>query len=139
MKKRYLFIFIILLLLVNFLPQIDRWYHFHKAAEAVGGFTMQFGITGVMLNQCTISCNGGCCSGGSLCSQLDTGRCSQSQEVSGGPAGGNGNAVILSTSMINGAGIKSGGQTITGCTSQTMCEGGVAAGEGGCMGSGCGG
>lgn len=138
MKRLVLILAVICITVLNFSPQIARWYHFHKAAQAVASFPSQFGLTSVTLMQCTISCNSACCTGGSLCSTLDTGRCPQTQEVSGSPAGGDGSMLLLSTSMISQAGIKSGGQVVAGCMSMTMCDSGVAAGEGGCAGSGCG-
>jgi hypothetical protein len=138
-KKAVIYIGVILLILAYFSPQIYQYYWVKKELNAVASFPTQLGLNNVMLTQCTISCNGGCCTGGALCSTLDSGRCTSYQEVKGSPAGGTGNMTLLSMMQISGAGVAMGNPMIAGCMTPNMCDSGVVAGLGGCIGAGCGG
>lgn len=109
-------------------------WRFSRAANAAGSMPYQIGLTNAIAMQCTISCNGGCCVGGALCSTLDSGRCTLYSTVSGSMAGGMGNMALFSQIAIGQAGLTSGGQLIAGGMSMTQMDQGVLASTGGCSG-----
>jgi len=108
-----------------------RW---QNAAEAAGGLPYQIGLTNAVLVPCVVSCNGGCCSGGTLCTVKAPGICTTYQTVSGSPAGGMGNMALFSNLAIAKAGLTQGGQLIAGGMTLTEMDQGVLASSGGCYG-----
>ncbi len=131
--KKYLIIIIVILIVaaVLFLPGVIRQ---RQIAEAVGGLPYQIGLTNTMITQCSVSCNGGCCTGGTLCSTKDSGSCSTYSDVSGMPSGGMGMNALFSNMAIAQSGLKAGGQLIAGGMTMTMMDNGVLASAGGCYG-----
>jgi hypothetical protein len=93
-----------------------------KKAIAVGGFPMQFGLTGVTITPCFWLVADGVCKGGPLCVLIDQARCNLSSDVRGAPAGGDGSAVILQKSTITKIGLSPGGQVIVGASTALMAQ-----------------
>lgn len=104
-----------------------------KKAIAEGGFPSQYGITGVTVTPCVVSCYPAenCCSGGTLCVQ-DVAPACLSSDVMGKAAGGDGNNVLMKKTMVSSIGLSSGGQLIAGGTDNMNLS--VAASEGGAVG-----
>jgi len=147
-KKKLIIISGILLIIVSsfFIPTAMEKYNWHKnkkiiEAYAQGSSMSLIGLTDVQLQQCTISCNGGCCTGGQFqgCMALTTNDCPLSQEISGTMTGGSMSFVLEDTIDITTAGIKNGGQMIGGFMSSFMpsSPNNCMAGEAGCVGSCC--
>lgn len=139
---KYIFAFTIISALISwsFVPDLVvryRFFHVNRAI-AVGVYPQQLGLTGVSLTNCTISCDGGCCTGGSLCSSLTVNDCPKTQEVSGGMSGGTGTMALFAIEDIGMAGVSNGGDLIAGMTVITQPKNNVClAGQGGCTGSCC--
>ena len=142
-KRKVWFIILIFLITASYflIPQISNYFKWKKAIEASGGFPYQIGLTNAIIIQCALSCNGACCSGGTLCYLKPVSNpsdpqdiCINNSDVSGTPAGGMGsNAVFLNTA-IGQAGLTSGGQLIAGGMGPTLMNNGVLASVGGCYG-----
>lgn len=133
-KKKKILIVLSALAICFILFIIADYYNRRQAVKAAGGFPTQLGLTGVTMFQCVVSCNGGCCVGGTLCPTKDPATCTNYQEVSGTPAGGTGNMALFSNTAISQAGLSQGGQLIAGCMSPPLCDNGVLASSGGCYG-----
>lgn len=138
MRKLFIFLIFIALVLVSgyyyFLPQV-RW---QKTAEAAGGYPYQIGLTDTTQMQCAVSCNGGCCTGGTLCTAKAPGLCATYSEISGTMAGGMGAMALFSLAQTSMAGYKPGDSIIAGGMTMTEMDNGVLAAPGGCSGCGLG-
>lgn len=108
-----------------------RW---SRAASAAGSMPYQIGLTNVVMVKCVVSCNGGCCVGGALCSTKDSATCTNYFDVSGSMAGGMGTMALFSIPAITQAGLTAGGQLIAGGMSMNFMDQGVLASTGGCSG-----
>ncbi|MCK4554611.1 hypothetical protein KAU19_06680 [Candidatus Parcubacteria bacterium] len=116
------------------IPQFVNYFKWKNSVEAAGSFPYQIGLTNVTMIQCTVSCNGGCCIGGTLCEIKDPAACAAYQEVNGTIAGGMGNNALFSTQAIAQSGLTNGGQLIAGGMSTVLMDNGVLASVGGCYG-----
>ena len=142
MKKVFLFSTLIVIAIVliviagyfYYLPKA-RWA---KAAEAAGGYAYQIGLTNTTQMQCTVSCDGACCTGGTLCSVKLPGVCATYSEISGSMSGGSGTMALFSLTQTSMAGYKSGDSIIAGGMTMTEMDNGVLATPGGCSGCGMG-
>ncbi len=138
MKKLFLTLLLIVIVLVSgyyfYLPKV-RW---QKAVQAAGGYAYQLGLTSTKQIFCTISCNGGCCTGGSLCTTKAAGICTTYSEISGTMSGGSGTMALFSTTQTSMSGYKPGDSIIAGGMSMTEMDQGVLATPGGCSGCGMG-
>jgi len=138
MRKLFLFLTLIAIILVSgyyyYLPKV-RW---QKGAQAAGGYAYQIGLTGTKQIFCTISCNGGCCTGGSLCTVKAAGICTTYSEISGTMSGGSGTMALFSMTQTSMAGYKPGDSIIAGGMTMTEMDSGVLATPGGCSGCGMG-
>lgn len=126
---------------LSFVPDLVNRYRFFKVkkAIAVSAYPVQIGLTGVTLINCQVSCYGGCCVGGALCSSLTVADCPKTAQASGAPAGGTGNMALFSLEDLSIAGVRNGGQLMAGMTSITLPKANVClAGEAGCVGTCCG-
>lgn len=117
-----------------FMPRVVDYFEWQKAVRAAGSLPYQIGLTNVTMIQCTVSCNGGCCMGGTLCTTKDSATCTTYSEITGTQAGGMGNQALFLNSAISQAGVSSGGQLIAGGMSPVLMDNGVLAGPGGCYG-----
>ena len=147
-KKRLIITSGILLIIVGsfFIPtalEKYRWYKNKKIikAYAQGSSLSLLGLSGVQLQQCTVSCQGGCCIGGAnqACAALLVSDCPLCQEISGTKSGGDMSFTLATTIDITTAGVKAGGQIIGGFLSAVMpnSPNNCFAGEAGCVGSCC--
>jgi len=138
MKKLFLFLIFIVIVLAGVyyycLPQV-RW---QKAVQAAGGYPYQIGLTNTKQMQCTVSCNGGCCTGGTLCTAKVPGVCATYSEISGSMSGGIGTMALFSLTQTSMAGYKSGDPIIAGGMTMTEMDNGVLAAPSGCAGCGLG-
>lgn len=138
MKKLFLFLTFIALVLVGgyyyYLPEV-RW---QKSAQAAGGYPYQIGLTSVIVIPCVTTGVPPICTGGTLCNTLDVARCTMYSDVSGSPSGGMGSMALFSNMAIAQAGLSSGGQLIAGGMTMTQMDQGVLASAGGCSGCGMG-
>jgi len=133
-KKKILIIVGMLLICCFVLVNIADYYNMKKTAKAADTFPYQIGLTGVTLIPCTVACDGGCCVGGTLCPTKDSATCTLYQEVSGTPAGGDGDKALFLKTAIAQSGLSQGGQLIAGGMSLTSMDNGVLASAGGCSG-----
>ncbi|MFH1773186.1 MAG: hypothetical protein ABH818_02440 [Patescibacteria group bacterium] len=143
MKKNFILILIfssvvfVLTFVVYFLPNSINSWRWQKAVEAAGGFPYQIGLTKVVIIPCVFTPPpvGPVCVGGlPLCGTLDPARCVLYSQVSGLPAGGNGNMALFLKTAIAKAGLTPGGQLIAGGMSPVLMDSGVLASAGGCSG-----
>lgn len=136
-KRKILFSvgFIALFILIYFFPKIENYLSGKMAAEAVGGFPYQIGLTSVQIVPCVVSCYPAesCCTGGTLCSSDIPPACLHST-VSGTMAGGSGNMALFLKTAIAQVGLTPGGQLIAGGMGPTLMDSGVLASAGGCSG-----
>ena len=138
MKKIILFLsFVLIVFLVGiyfvFWPKAR--FELARSAMAVSTCPIQPAFSDLKLTQCSISCEGGCCSGGTTCSAAAT-PCAYS-DVSGTPEGGYPGPVLLSTVQITAAGLANGGQMLACGNAPTEMNSGSVAGVGGCIGPSC--
>lgn len=138
MKKLFLFLTFIIIVLIGgyyyYLPEV-RW---HKAALSAGGYPYQIGLTNTTQMQCTVSCDGACCSGGTLCTVKLPGICATYSEISGKMSGGLGTMALFSLTQTSMAAYKPGDSIIAGGMTMTEMDNGVLAAPGGCAGCGLG-
>lgn len=138
MKKLFIILILIVAVLISgyyyFLPQA-RW---QKTAEAAGGYSYQIGLTNTTQMQCTVSCDGACCTGGTLCTVKAPGICATYSEISGSMSGGMGTMALFSLTQTSMAGYKPGDSIIAGGMTMTEMDNGVLATPGGCSGCGLG-
>jgi len=138
MRKASLFLIFIAIVLIGgyyyYLPQV-RW---QKAVQAVGGYPYQIGLTNTTQISCTVSCNGGCCMGGTLCTVKAPGICTTYSQISGMMSGGSGTMALFSLIQTSMAGYKPGDSIIAGGMTMTEMDNGVLATPGGCAGCGMG-
>lgn len=138
MKKLFIISILISAVLISgyyyYLPEV-RW---HKAAQSAGGYSYQIGLTNTTQMQCTVSCNGACCTGGTLCTVKAPGICATYSEISGTMAGGSGTMALFSLTQTSMAGYKPGDSIIAGGMTMTEMDNGVLATPGGCSGCGLG-
>ena len=138
MKKLYIFLVFIVIVLIGgyyyYLPQA----RIEKAAEAAGGYPYQIGLTNTTQMQCSVSCDGGCCTGGTLCTVKAPGICATYSEISGSMSGGMGTMALFSMLQTSMAGYKPGDSIIAGGMTMTEMDNGVLATPGGCAGCGLG-
>ncbi len=138
-------VFICLSFLIFFGVNLDKYANLQLGREAVaaGGFPYQIGLTNVRITKCQVTL--GVCVGvgvdagpaTALCNTKSPGVCESYRYVSGVPAGGMGTAALFLFPNLSFAGVSTGGQLIAGGMGPTMMDGGVVAGPGGCVGSGC--
>lgn len=137
-KKRKFSILVVAVLVVGFLfyggLQVNDYLEWQSTKDAVaaGGYPYQIGLTGVTVIPCTVSCNGSCCMGGSLCSVKDPATCTMYSYVQGTPAGGSGNQALFLKTALSQAGVSAGSQLIAGGMGPTMMDSGVLGGPTGC-------
>jgi hypothetical protein len=138
MRKILLILTFVVLVLVwgyyYYLPKV-RW---QKAVEAVGGYSYVIGLTNSWEIPCIVSCNGGCCQGGTLCTIKAPGVCAAYSEIDGTMAGGDGVMALFSDAQIMMAGYKPGDSIIAGGLTMSEMDNGVLAAPGGCAGCGLG-
>jgi len=138
MNKLFLFLIFIAIVLIGgyfyYLPEV-RW---QKSAQSAGGYPYQIGLTNTTQMQCTVSCNGGCCTGGTLCTAKAPGVCATYSEISGKMSGGLGTMALFSLTQTSMAGYKPGDPIIAGGMTMTEMDNGVLAAPGGCAGCGLG-
>jgi len=138
MRKLFIFLTFIAIVLVGgyyyYLPEV-RW---QKVAEAAGSYPYQIGLTNTMQMQCMVSCNGACCTGGTLCTVKAPGICATYSEISGTMSGGSGTMALFSLTQTSMAGYKPGDSIIAGGMTMTEMDNGVLATPGGCSGCGMG-
>jgi hypothetical protein len=138
MRKLFIFLTFIIVVLATgyyyYLPQV-RW---HKAVESAGGYPYQIGLTNTIQTPCVVSCNGGCCSGGTLCVAKVPGICATYSEISGSMSGGLGTMALFSQVQTSMAAYKPGDSIIAGGMTMTEMDNGVLAAPGGCAGCGLG-
>lgn len=146
-NKKSIFFAVISILIIGILagPPIFkelRWRHNVKSVKAFtsgGGGMYLIGLNNVTLTPCVVSCNGGCCTGGTACNVLTVNDCPLTQEVSGSMAGGQMSFALLYTTDLAQAGVTAGGSIIGGLTSALMpsSPNKCIAGYGGCVGVCC--
>lgn len=138
MRKIFLFLVFIIFVLISvyfyYLPKV-RWEY---ALQSAGGYSYQIGLTDTKQQQCTISCDGACCTGGTLCSVKAPGVCATYSEISGTMSGGKGSMALFSMTQTSMAGYKPGDSIIAGGMTMTEMDNGVLADPGGCSGCGLG-
>jgi hypothetical protein len=136
MRKLFLFLTFILIVLVSgyyyYLPKV-RW---EKAVQSASGYPYQIGLTKTIQIPCVIT--EGVCTGGELCTVKTPGVCATFSEISGTMAGGSGNMALFSNIQTSMAGYKPGDSIIAGVMTPTETENGVLASPGGCSGCGLG-
>ncbi|MEK7557940.1 MAG: hypothetical protein AAB530_01890 [Patescibacteria group bacterium] len=138
-KKKNILIFgiIVLILFFCFFPSIISSWRLQKAIEASASFPIQLGLTKAVIVPCVFTPPPAapvCVGGLPLCGLLDPARCVLYSQVSGLPAGGNGNMALFSNIAIAKAGLTPGGQLIAGGMSPVAMDNGVLASAGGCFG-----
>lgn len=138
MRKIFLFLTFIVIVLVGgyfyYLP-IVRW---QKAVQSAGGYPYQIGLMNTIQIQCVVSCYGGCCMGGMLCTVKAPGICATYSQISGSMSGGLGTMALFSLAQTSMAGYKPGDSIIAGGMTMTEMDNGVLATPGGCAGCGMG-
>jgi hypothetical protein len=134
MRKLLLFFAFISLVLVGgyyyYLP-IVRW---QNAVESAGPYPYKIGLLKTTQIQCVTSCDGACCSGGTLCTVKEPGICATYSEISGSQAGGMGTMALFSLTQTSMAGYKPGDSIIAGGMTMTEMDNGVLGAPGGCSG-----
>ena len=94
-----------------------------KKAIAVGGYPMEYGITGITITPCMPSCFvlgvPTCCSAGALCGAALPPAC-LSSDIKGAMAGGSGANILMSMSAVSASGVSAGGQIICGAASNVL-------------------
>lgn len=145
-KKRKILIISILILSVAvyiFMPKVNSYFRWGRAAKAFGVTPYQIGLVEVEIVNCVTVPPipppvPQCTPTTTLCGFLPPGSmCDSHAYIIGIPSGGMGVDALFLISNITLAGVTQGGQLMAGGMGPATMDSGILAGAGGCAGTGC--